>query len=165
MHLQENMFSVLERESVYMVYNINRWPQIYICKVLRFALVIRWIELRTDCYLSIPSYLGYLMPFLCHWSDHRFRMLVSGRLARKLYAFWYHSFLIRTSISFQTYCKLPFGYNTSICLSFNWFGSSPHCPWCKLTATIANIPSEIVCTAHSKCSCCFSFLIADSYFF
>lgn len=39
--LHENMFSFFEHESVYMVYSINRWPQIYICKVLRFALVIR----------------------------------------------------------------------------------------------------------------------------
>lgn len=44
-----------EHESVYMLYNINRWPQIYNCKVLRFALVIRWIELRTVCYLRIRS--------------------------------------------------------------------------------------------------------------
>lgn len=40
-HLQKNMFSLFEHESLYMVYNINRLPQIYICKVLRFALVIR----------------------------------------------------------------------------------------------------------------------------
>lgn len=114
-HLQENMFSFFEHESLYMVYNINRWPQIYICKVLRFALVIRWIEPRTVCYLSIPSYHGYLMPFLCHWSDHSFRMPGSGHLARRLYVFWYHSFLIRTGISFQTSCKLPLATTLPFC--------------------------------------------------
>lgn len=109
------MFSLFEHESVYMVYDINRWPQIYICKVLRFALVIRWIELRTVCYLSIPSLPGHLMPFPCLWSDHSFRMLHSGHLARKLYVFWYHSFLIRTRISFQTSCKLPLTTRHKLC--------------------------------------------------
>lgn len=50
------MFPLFEHESVYMVYNINRWPQIYSCKVLRFALVIRWIEPRTVRYLRICSW-------------------------------------------------------------------------------------------------------------
>lgn len=47
------------------------------------------------------------MPLCCLWSDHSFRMLCSGHLARKLYVFWYHSFLIRTRISFQTSCMHP----------------------------------------------------------
>lgn len=50
------MLALFEHESVYMLYNINRWPQIYSCKVLRFALVIRWIEPRTVCYLRICSW-------------------------------------------------------------------------------------------------------------
>lgn len=55
------------------------------------------------------------MPFPCHWSDHSFRMLGSGRLARRLYVFWYHSFLIRTGISFQTSCKLPLAATLPFC--------------------------------------------------
>ena len=46
--------------------------------------------------------------------------------------------------------QAAFGCNTSILLYFNWFGSSPHCRWCKLTVTIANIPSEICYIAHLK---------------
>lgn len=49
----------------------------------------------------------YLMPLCCLWSDRSFRMLCSGHLARELYVFWYHSFLIRTKISLQTTFKLP----------------------------------------------------------
>lgn len=50
---------------------------------------------------------GYLMPLCCLWSDHSFKMLCFGHPARELSVFWYHSFLIRTKISFQTTFKLP----------------------------------------------------------
>lgn len=55
------------------------------------------------------------MPFCCLWSDHSFRMLRSGHLARKLYVFWYHSFLIRTRISFQTSCMLSLATRHYFC--------------------------------------------------
>lgn len=154
------MFSLFEHESVYTVYNINRWPQIHNCKVLRFALVIRWIELRTVCYLSIPSQPGYLMPFPCLWSDHRLGMLCSGHLARKLYVFWYHSFLIRNRISFQTSCKQPFGLGHQFWLCFNWFGSSPRCRLYNSIVNIANIQRKNCCTTHLK-----SFSVFSSFFF
>lgn len=147
---KENMFSFFEHESVYMLYNINRWPQIYICKVLRFALVIRWIELRTDCYLSIPSYLGYLMPFPCLWSDHSFRMLRSGHMARKTYAFWYHSFLIRTRISFQTSRKLPLATTLQFCcilIDLADLHIVSGVSWLLLLLIFLN---EICCTARLK---------------
>lgn len=96
---RESVFLSLRNESVYMVYCINRWPQIHICKVLRFALVIRWIDLRTVGYMSS----WYLIPSLCLWSDHSFRMRCSRPCARELYVFWYHSFLIRPTVSFKSF--------------------------------------------------------------
>lgn len=67
---------------------------------------------------------GYLMPLCCLRSDHSFRMLCSGHLARKRYVFWYHSFLIRTRISFQTPYNLPLATRHCFCYIFGWSSSN-----------------------------------------
>lgn len=112
-------------------------PQIYIRKVLRFALVIRWIELKTVCYLSIPPIAMTSNAFPCLWSDHSLNILHSRKLAQVFYVFWYHSFLIRTRIFFQTSSKQPVARRLPFCHS--WFGYSPRYSLCKLNFLLISL--------------------------